>query len=54
MCGKTGPVTSGNIMRRMRFACRLNKVQMHKHVIYNTYGFYTATVVTLTQLGITF
>jgi len=46
MCIKAGQATGDNIMCRMRFACRVNKAQIHKHVIYNTYCLYTTSVVT--------
>jgi len=36
-CGTAGQGTGGNIMGRMRFASRVNKAQIHKHVVYNVY-----------------
>ena len=54
MCGTARQATGGNIMGRMRFSCRINKAQIGKHVIYNTYCLYSRTVVTLTRLDIAF
>ena len=33
MCGTAGQATGGSIMRCVRFACRINKAQIHKYVI---------------------
>jgi len=53
-CGTDGQATGCNVLRSMRFACRINKAQIHKRLKYNTYCLYTTTVVTLTRLGIKF
>jgi hypothetical protein len=53
-CGADGQTAGGSIVRRMSCACRVTEAQIHKHLIYNTYCFYKATVFTGTRLSITF
>jgi hypothetical protein len=57
---KSGPATDVNIMRRLRFACRVTKLtrahthtHTHTHTICNSYCFSAATAVKPTRLNVT-
>jgi hypothetical protein len=51
---RTGQATYYNIIRRMRFACRITKARTQTHTIRcNTYCFSTATMVTRERLNVT-
>jgi hypothetical protein len=52
--GRTGRVTDVNIIRRMRYACRITKTRIDTHtlIIFNGYCFST-TIVTRTHLNVT-
>ena len=48
--GRAGRSTDDNITRRMRCTCRITKARIQTHIIFKSYCFSTATVVTRTRL----
>jgi len=51
--GRAGQASDDNIIWRMRFTCSITKARIHAHIIFNSYCFSTATVVTRTRLRVT-
>ena len=50
--GRARQATGGNIIRRMRCACWITKATDTHSEIFNTYRFFTATMVTRTRLSV--
>ena len=50
--GTDRQTTADNIIRRMRFACRVIEENTHTQTVCNTYRFSTATIVTRTCLSV--
>jgi len=46
---RAGQVTDGNIIRRIRIACRIPKATMHTLRLCNTYCFSTTTTIARTR-----
>jgi hypothetical protein len=52
--GTARQATDENIIRRMLFVCRINKARIQILIMFNTYCFSTATIVTRKPVNVTF
>jgi hypothetical protein len=50
--GTAGQATDDNIVRRMRFACRIVQASIHTLILSNSYSVFTVTLVTRTRIGV--